>query len=446
MRDVRALFRRPSAAQAATGPSEGGGGPVSPADGVEPVPAPGTRDVAPSHPRGGRHGGRLPRVPFRRAASSPPPAEAGVTIVGDSVLPEAIEGGGLAPALPHTEVVDVEGVAPTAAPGALLETVTAWLFQPDQEPVAVDPRDLPALVAVEENFVWVDLSAYAQADLREVSRLLVLHRKAVHAALSPWQRPRLAVYSDHFATSATVARLDAVAYRVQASELDLFVGRNYLVSAHKQPLPFADHLLARARHSPELVRLDAAFMLYVVLDELLAYYEELNEHVQSEIERMEERALRDTSDRFLEDLLHFKRYAFALSQLADQHRAVFAAFLRPDFTWVSGEEVEDYFEDLEGRLARLLDTLTTAKEAVNGAFDIYVSHMSHRTNAVIKLLTIVSTVLFSASIIIGIFGTTIAATLPSKALASPAGLVVMLLCIAAVSGGTIVIFRRRGWI
>ena len=386
--------------------------------------------------RDARRGGRS--TPEEQA----PAVEAGATIVGDSVLPEEGEGGALAPVAPHGEVVDVEGAADVAAPGALLGTAIAWLFRAGQEPIAVDPRDLAALVAVEENFVWVDLSNYSEADLREVGRLLGLHRKAIHAALSPWQRPRLAVYPDHFFTSATVARLDPAAYRVGAGELDLFAGRNYLVSAHKQPLPFAAHLLARARSSPELVTLDAAFMLYVVLDETLAYYEELNEHMQAEIERMEERALRDTSDHYLEDLMRFKRYAFALAQLAEQHRGVVAAYLRPDFSWVSGEAVEDYFEDLEGRLARLLDALADNREAVNGSFEIYVSQMTHRTNGVIRTLTLVSTVLFSTSVLISIFGATVQGLSSNK----PTGFVIMLAGIAAVGAVTLWVFRRRGWI
>ena len=372
------------------------------------------------------------------------PIEAGTTIVGDSVLPETGADGALEPVAPHKEVVDAEGAAEATAPSALLDTATAWLFRAGQEPVAVDPRDLTALVAAPENFVWVDLSTYGEDDLRAVGRLLGLHRKAVHAALSPWQRPRLAAYPDHFFTSATIARLDPAAYRVGAGELDLFAGHNYLVSAHKQPLPFAAHLLARARSSPELVTLDAAFMLYVVLDETLAYYEELNEHMQVEIERMEERALRDASDRYLEDLTRFKRYAFALAQVAEQHRAVFAAYLRPDFPWVAGEEVEDYFEDLDARLSRLLVALSNNREAVNGSFEIYVSQMAHRTNAVIRTLTLVSTVLFSTSVVIGLFGSTVQGLVSASN--TPTGFVLMLVCIVAIGVATLWAFRRRGWL
>ncbi len=403
-------------------------------------------DGLPSGRPGG--GGRITSVRqlggrVRRRLSRHPLAETGLTVAGDAVLPPAAGAGASVPTGSEA-AVRTEGSAPAVDGGAA--TVVAWLFAPERTPTEVPLADLARLVADDANFVWVDLSAYAESDLRDVADALGLPRAAVRATLSPWQRPRLAVYPNHFFVSATVPHLDAAAYRIDAAELDLFVGRNLFVSAHKAALPFADHLRARATGSPELVQLDAAFMLYIALDELLSYYEELNRRVQAQIEHMEERALRDTSDRFLEDLVRFKRYAFALSQLADQHRDVVAAFLRPDFHWVSGEEVEEYFDDLLARLTRLLDLLLAARDAVNGSFEIYVSHMAHRTNQVIRLLTIVSVVLFTASIIVSIFGTTITATIHSSVLATPVGLVLMLASMALVSGGTLWIFHRHDWL
>ncbi len=393
--------------------------------------------------------GRKPRVgsvrqigdQVRRRLNRHVSTDTGFTIAGAAVQ----AAGSDASAIPtgSEETVRAEGDAPV---GNGHNAATAWLFAPERTPVQVALEDLPELIAEDKNFVWVDLSSYAENDLRLVAKQCGLHQGAVRATLSAWQRPRLSVYAGHFFVSVTIPRLDPSDYRIHASELDLFVGPNLLVSAHKTTLPFADHLRARTLSSPELVQFDSAFMLYIVIDELLAYYEELNRHVQIQIEQMEERALRDTSDRFLEDLVRFKRYAFALSQLADQHRDVVVAFLRPDFHWVSDEEVKEYYEDLLTRLTRLLDLLLAARDAVNGSFEIYVSHMAHRTNQVIRLLTIVSVVLFTASIIVSIFGTTLAATIHNSILATPLGLIVMLACIVIVSGGTLVIFSHRQWI
>ncbi|HEX8918051.1 MAG TPA: magnesium transporter CorA family protein [Chloroflexota bacterium] len=341
------------------------------------------------------------------------------------------------------EVVDLEGTVAEHRSDAPFQALVIWLFRAGAPPEQVGLDELETLVSRDENFIWIDLCEYVESDLQEVARVLHLHQPDVVATLAQWQRPRLDVYGKGFFTSVTVARIDSSTYRVQASELDIFVGENYLVSAHKVELPFGTRIMARASHSPELVQHDSAFMLFILLDELLTYNEHLYEQLEDDIERMEERALVDTSDAFLHDLLHLKRYAFALSQLVDQHHSVFAAFLRPDFPFVSEEGVGAYYRDLEGRLTRLTGTLRAAGASVNGAFDIYVSHVTHRTNQIIRVLTIVSTVLLPLTVILGFFGTSFTDV---KFLHTTAAFLIMLVLIALALSVTLGLFRRQGWL
>ncbi len=367
------------------------------------------------------------------------------SIVADDGEVHAFAGGETVVAAPADpgDAVEIEGSAAEESPaGGRRAAVRTWLFQTEQAPRAFPLPELPRIVSADRNFAWIDLDEYTAEDLRRVAGMLELHPAGVRATLSRWQRPRLDAHGDQCYVTVTVPRIDVTGYRVEAGQLDLFVGRNFLVSAHKHPLPFGGRVEARARQSPQLVGLDSAFMLYIVLDELVEYYEGLGERVQVEIERMEERALRDTSDAFLGDLLQFKRFAFALSRLADQHREVFAAFLRPDFTFVSGDETEPYFRDLQERLARLLDQSLAAREAVNGAFDIYVSQMSHRTNQIMKILTIVSTALLPASVILALFSASFEG-LPNY---GPVALVAMIATTVVFTMAITLAIRRRGWL
>jgi magnesium transporter len=132
-----------------------------------------------------------------------------------------------------------------------------------------------------------------------------------------------------------------------------------------------------------------------------------------------------------------------LSQLADQHREVFGAFLKPDFPFVGRDDMPMYFRDLQERLSRLLDDLAGAKDAINGAFDIYVSHMTHRTNQIIKLLTVVSTVLLPTTVVLAFFGTQFK-SMPG--LYSPTAFVVMVAIILAMTSGILLAFYRKGWL
>lgn len=341
-----------------------------------------------------------------------------------------------------SDAVRIEGAAAADSSRNIERASTmAWLFQPCEDAREIDLFNLAELVADDKNFVWVDLSEYAAPDLQSLAQQLDLPRIAVHTALSVWQRPRLEVFDDQFFVAVTIPYREATSYRIQARELDLFVGSNVLVSVHKKPLPFGDRVLARARQRPELASLDSAFMLYIVLDELLAYGEGLSEGLENEIEQMEERALKETSDAFLDDLLRIKRFSFAVDRLIGHHEELFAAFLRPDFTFVSGDEVEPYFRDLDARLARLLDKIQDTREAVNGAFDIYVSHVSHRTNQVMKILTMVSTILLPSTIVLGIFGT----NFKNIPIYESFDFAVMIGLIVLISATILLAFHRKGW-
>jgi magnesium transporter len=345
----------------------------------------------------------------------------------------------LAPTI--TDIVDAEGSAEsTSLPDG--QGVVAWLFQEDAEPRLVALDDLPVLAADDACFVWVDLGGYVPSDLTRVAQQLDLPEAAVQVALADWQRPRLGVFRDRFFVAVTVPHGDLATQRVLASELDLFVGRNYLISAHKRPLPFAERVLARATQNPALLKLDSAFLLSILVDELLAHYEVLTEELEDEVEAMEVRALTDPSDALLEDLLHLKRFVFAVYRLAGQHRATLQAFLRPDFPLVGGDVIEPYFRDLDERLGRLLGALEAAKESINGAFDLYVSQVAHRTNDIMKVLTIVSVTLLPASVILGFFGT----DFESPRLGTPAGFIVMIALIMLTTVGSLILFARRGWI
>jgi magnesium transporter len=355
----------------------------------------------------------------------------------------ALAGGGASTRVADNEIVDPEDTAEIVAAGSESSADVSMLVFGD----GADPRmghidELHDLVRNDKIFVWVDVSDYDPDDLRLIAEILRLNRVAVHLALSPWQRPRLDSFKDHYFVAATIARVDHTEYRIQAGQLDLFVGNNFLVSTHKVPLPFRENILTRSHHNPELLDLDASYMLYIILDELLSYYEDLSEEVRGKVEEAEEQALSDPTDSFLQDLLHFKRYVFALDQLVEQHRQVFEAFLRPDFKFVTGNEVDVYFRDLDNRLRRLLDGLRLTRESVNGAFDIYVSHMSHRTNQVIRVLTILSTVILPMTLVVSFFGT----SFKNVPIYTANGFVIMMAVLVVLLVGILTVFRRQGWI
>ena len=339
-----------------------------------------------------------------------------------------------------TEIVHPEGGVQLGAPTPA--TVVAWLFGHDAPPQQIPLGESAAFATNDACFVWVDLNGFDVAELEEVAELLALPGAAVKVALAGWHRPRLDVYSDRFFVAATVPFGDLAQRHVVASQLALFVGRNALVSAHTRPLPFTNQVMARATQNPSMLKLDSAFLLFLLIDELLAHYEALTEGLEDEIEVLEERALSSVSDPFLEDLLLMKRFVFAVYRLASQHLTVLEAFQRPDSPLVGGEVITPYFRDLNVRLGRMVDGLEAAKDSINGAFALYDSRASQRTNEIMRVLTIISSVLLPASVILGFFGT----QYQDPPLTTFTGFIIMVLLIGLTTTSAIVLFSRLGWI
>src|SRR5690606_15235028 len=138
-----------------------------------------------------------------RAVSPPATNDDAATVageVGPITTPETDVPG------PAEEVVQVEPAAerepemPGRRPRA-----EAWVFHAEEATRQAELAELPAIVADDAYFVWVDLSEYSEEDLKEVARLLDLHEIGVRAALLPWRRPRLDTFGEHFFVSTTVA-------------------------------------------------------------------------------------------------------------------------------------------------------------------------------------------------------------------------------------------------
>ncbi|MDQ6748383.1 MAG: magnesium transporter CorA family protein [Candidatus Dormibacteraeota bacterium] len=341
--------------------------------------------------------------------------------------------------LPAPPEVDTEGGISASRRSGTAQAVTCYLFKGGECEEDIGLERVARLARDDRNMAWVDLSDYTPQDLEKVAAMLNLHATTVRATLSDWERPRVDVFPEYFYLSVTVVRADQPKRKLVAGELNIIVGRNFLVTAHKRPLEFGDKILQRLKQSPEVATLHTAYALYIILEELVEYYQGIFEHVDEEIEEAEEHALTQSSDTFLADLLALKRYIFVLGRFAEQHRSVFAVLTRPDFTHVQGEQIEPYFRELQENLARLIDKLSAGRDSITEAFDIYVSQVSHRTNQLIRVLTLISTVVLPATLVVGFFSTNFT-SLPGLRSVAAFWVMVVLLLVMPVS---ILFFIRR---
>jgi magnesium transporter len=320
----------------------------------------------------------------------------------------------------------------------------AQLFRADQPPAPADSADWPALCGDDANLLWVDVVGPDAAELARVAEALALDPRAVATTRRPDRRPTVRVYPEHSLVTGIAAEVRTPAGAepvLEATALDLFVGRNFLVSLHARPLPFLAELEERTATNPRLGPLDSAYLLYLLLDTLVDHYAREFGEVEDAVERLEEQLLRAPGREALNEAVRLKGHLYAFRRLVAPHRDAYTALVAADFP-AHERAVEGYFRDLLVQLSSLTDRMDHVGDLTTGSYNLYLSSLGHRTNQQLRVLTFLSAVLLPMTVLSGLYGT-------NFALAEYArweGFYVMLAGMGLITGGLLVFFRRRRWL
>lgn len=292
-------------------------------------------------------------------------------------------------------------VSPQRSRGA--ERIEVWAFTAGSGMRASSVDELAAGLDDETRVSWVDVTGLTDPTLARLTARLGLAANGSRPSRDRRPHPRLEPFADHALAVILIPTLGQ--HSLSLVEVEVLITDRFLVFAHDEPLPFGTLIEERAARHPDLIAEDSAFLLFVLLDEWLRVVETITEELDERIEDMEERAIRDTSESFLDDLVDLKELGFDLSQAVDRHHAVFDAMLNPDFPFVAGEIVENHYRDLARRFERRVTAIRRGREAINNALGIFTSSTAHRTNRILMLLTMVSTILLPVTVIFSFFGT-----------------------------------------
>jgi magnesium transporter len=279
-------------------------------------------------------------------------------------------------------------------------TITVHCYNDVEVKKAVDPHDISELIHRDNNLIWVDLVDPDDEDFAHVQEEFQLHPLAIEDAREHGQRPKLEQYPTH---------AFIVAYSKQQAEVDLFVGKDWLVSVRERSesgdvWDIAPVQARFERTKPESVTV--GFLLYTVLDELVDGYFDHTDEVEEHLEQVEEgifaERVRDEMDVQAElfdvrrRLLHFRRRVVPL-------REVVSALLRREVEWIDDATVV-HLQDVYDHVLRVIDLVDSHRELLGNAVDAHLAIISNRMNEVMKKMTSWGAILLGSTLIAGIYG------------------------------------------
>jgi magnesium transporter len=279
------------------------------------------------------------------------------------------------------------------------------------------------------------------SELAEMQDEFDLHELAVEDARQGNQRPKIEEYGDSlFVVLRTV---EVAGEELKVGELDVFVGRNYVLSARQKTERGFQDVRARCEREPELLRHGPGYVLYALMDAVVDRYIPVLDAVETELEALEEQIFTGKSPREnIEALYYVKQKMMVLKHAAgpllDAASRLFGGRVPPACSGLG-----EYFRDVYDHLVRLNQSLDTLRDTVTTAIQVNLAMITIGESEVTKRLAAYAALVAVPTMIAGIYGMNFE-HMPELnwAFGYPLSIAVM----AAIDAYLFYRFRRAGWL
>lgn len=256
--------------------------------------------------------------------------------------------------------------------------------------------------------VWLDLQASESGKDAEVERLLGdvfhFHPLAIEDAIKDTHVPKVDDWGEYLYIVFHTIDFDPDTDDLKLHELDIFLGRNYLVTYHGEPLPALDQLRRNIERDPEnRLKNGADCLLYHVLDMSVAEYLPAIEHLDEAIDTAQDEVFDRPTPRTLHSIFQVKRSALRLHRILAPEREVLNRLARDEYAPIDSRH-RVYFRDVYDHIVRIHDIAESLRDLISGALDTYLSAISNRTNDIMKALTLVTVMFLPMSFLTSFFG------------------------------------------
>lgn len=246
--------------------------------------------------------------------------------------------------------------------------------------------------------LWIDLDTPTDEEIKIILEgVFQFHPLEIEDCVTPSSLPKLEDYDDHL-FMVTHAVDYTRTEKFNTTELDLFLGKDYLVTFHRKPLRSVQAALDRCAKATGVVARGPDRLAHSVLDFLVDNYKPVLDELRAELEEIEEVVLTKGDESLINKLLHVRGDINNLRQIVRPQRDVVNRLAHGENKHVRAIMLP-YFRDLRDELLRIDETASTYADQLLISFDLYLSKSDFQANEGIKALTALTALTLPATIV-----------------------------------------------
>jgi magnesium transporter len=311
-------------------------------------------------------------------------------------------------------------------------------------PLEAEPDASVVEVVETPGLRWLHIERPRPADRVWLEEHFDFHALDYEDVFSRNQRPKVDEYDEYLFVVLHFPRFDKAVGRLNAAELNMFVGPDFIITLPNEPIQPLEYLFERCRSNEEmreaLFSKGPGYLLYKIVDDCVDASFPMLRKMGNKLERLEEDIFEGRSAEVVRDISNVKQEIINFRKIVRPQRAALRDLERTK-RYIS-EDLDIYFDDINDASERIWDMLENFKEVVEGLESTNESVLSHRVNDVLGALTAISVVMLPLTLIASIWGMNVA--VPGKDSAVAFWIIVGVM--VAMLGGMLGFFRSRGWL
>ena len=296
------------------------------------------------------------------------------------------------------------------------------------------------------DLTWVNIEQPGEQETEYLAQNYPFHPLDLDDCLSRIQRPKIDEYKDYLFLVFHFPVFNREARVTTSSQVSIFIGANYLITLHKGELTPLVKLFRQCQIDEESRQENfsqgSAYLLYRILDRLVDYCLPILNKIGDNIEAVEDDIFAERERGTVKEISVLRRDIISFRRIIWPMRAVIGS-LEPKVRRFTKMDMAVYFGDMVDHADKIWDGLDEYKEIIEGLNDTYDSLATNRTNEVMRMLTIIATILLPITVIASIFGMNIPLGLFEV---SGYSILYVSFITLVIIGGMLYFFRRQHWI
>ena len=253
--------------------------------------------------------------------------------------------------------------------------------------------------------LWVELDGLTNLDmLRDLGSKFGFHSLALEDVLNLGQRPKVEPYEDHLFLIAQMIS-DEESGAVSREQVSMFLGKGFLVTIEEDPITDTFHPIhERLRLARGMIRkMGADYLAYALLDAIVDHKFPLLEKLGESLDELDDQVVANPSIQHVHELHDCKRLLTHLRRFVWPEREVISALLH-DETGLVRKESKVYLRDCYDHTVQIMDLIESYRDVATTNMDMYLSSVGMRTNEIMRVLTVISSIFIPLTFLAGIWG------------------------------------------